>query len=882
MPPPRLLRRVFRALAPRDLKTTLVADLDDAFERRVSAVGPGTARRWYVRQLILAVPALLSMRVRRRGLPSLPPERSMTSVDSLTRDLRYAFRLFRKSPGFAVPAIVTLALGIGATTAIFSVVDALLLTPLPYASPDRLVTVWQDMRARGGPDTEWATPGNLADWSAESSLFTSVASIRNFGPTLTGHGDPVPLVGEQVSQAYFDVLGVRFAHGRGFRPEEAVPNAPRVVVISHGAWQRRFGGAVSVLGSRLTLSGEPHEVVGILPPGFRPVIAATAEVFRPERFDLVTPARGAVVLRTVARLADRLSLEQARSAASALAGRLAARFPESNRDVGITIIPLHDRMMRNVRPGLLVLSGAVLFVLLIASANVANLLLARASHRTRELAVRMAIGASRRRVVRQLMTESLLLAAIGGTLGIGVTLLGIRALVALAPAGTPRLDEVGVNGSVLAFAGAITLATGVFFGLAPAMRSSRSGAAPALQAGARGAAGAVGQRARRVLIVAEVAIALVLLVGGGLLLRTFLSLERSDLGFSPTDVVTAFVLPPRVAYPDHPSRVAFYDQALDRVRALPGVQAAALASVIPLLPGGDSDMDFQVEGAPPPQPGEGTHGVWYRIVSGTYFDALGIKPTRGRIFAEREPTPEVVINEALTRRHWPGQDPIGRRVRFGGPDSPWFTVVGVVGEVKHQGARAAPRGQVFIPYWHFSEGGIFVVVKGPGGAERFARPLKDAVAQVDKDVPVANVAAMTQLLADSIEIPRFLALLVAIFGGLAALLSSVGILGVMSYSVSQRTPEIGVRLALGAGPRQVIWLVLADGLRLAGLGVVFGLGSSLLLTPTLSTLLFGVSPIDPLTLTVTSVGLLVVAAVACFAPARRATRVTPVMALRGD
>jgi putative ABC transport system permease protein len=884
MTPPDFARRVVGWVAPADIRDALIDDLDEAFARRAAATSPGRARRWYLRQAVRGLPSLVRMRLRSRHVPSLPPERSMTMFEFVTQDVRYAARLLRKAPGFTAPAVITLALGIGATSAIFSVVHALLLTPLPYASPDRIVTVWQDMRARGGPADEWATPGNLADWRAETSTFASLASIRLLGSlTLTGMGEPTPLMGEQVTLDYFDVLGVQPLRGRTFRPDDAVPNAPRVVMISHGAWQRRFGGDEGVIGRRIVLGGEPHEIVGVLPDGFRPVVApATAEVWRPERFNLVNPSRGAVVLRVVARLQPDVSLARARAAMATLATTLEERHPDFNRDVGITVVPLHDRVVSDVRGGLLVLSGAVLFVLLIASVNVANLLLARGSIRTRELAVRMALGATRHRVVRQLLTESLLLASIGGLLGVGVSVLGVRALVAFAPEGLPRLAEVGVNGSVLLFAAVVTIATGLLFGLAPALQGSREDTTPALKAtgaGGRGGATGLGQRARRVLIVGEVAVALVLLVGGGLLLRTFLSLQRSDLGFDPSNVLAGFVLPPAAKYPSPESRIAFYDQVLARAEALPGVETAALTSILPLV-GGDSDMDFQVEGAAPRKPGEDPPVTWYRVVSAGYFKAMGITPTSGRVFAAREPVPEVVVNEALARKHWPGQDPIGRRLRVGGDDAPWFTVVGTVGDVKHQGPRAAARGQLFIPYWHFPEPGVNVVLKTTGAPAPLARPLTEAVAQVDPDVAVTRPTPMTQAVAASIAAPRFLASLVMLFGGLAAVLAAVGIFGVMSYAVSQRTSEIGVRLALGAGHGQVVWLVLGDGLRLAVLGVAIGLGASLFLTPTLDTMLFGVSAGDPLTFAITAIGLLAVATIACFIPARRATKVTPVTALR--
>ena len=878
--PPTVSRGLLRALAPADVRESLLADLDEGFERQLRDRGARPARRWYRRQAVTGIVPLIRMRAQRRHVPTPTRGTRMTSFDAVLRDVRFAVRLLWKTPAFTLPAILTLALGLGATTAIFSVVHAVLLTPLPYPSPGGIVMVWQDMRARGGPEQEWATPGNLVDWSAETRLFGAVASIRQLGTTLTGMGEPEILPGEQVTRAYFDVLGVPPMMGRGFREEETLPNAPRVVILSHGAWQRRFGGDTNVLGRRIMLSGESHEIVGVMPAGFRPVIVPHAELWRPERFNLVTPSRGAVVLRVVARLAPGVSIEQARAQASVLAGTLEARYPEFNKGVGFAVVPLQDQVVSDVRPGLIVLSGAVLFVLLIASVNVANLLLARASVRTRELGVRMALGASRGRIVRQLLTESLLLAGVGGLLGIGISLAGIEALVAfgaLGPAGLPRLDEVGLNSRVLLFAVAMTSVTGLLFGLMPALQGSRDHG-PTIAPSSRGAVGGPGRRTRRLLIVGEVAVALMLLVGGGLLLRTFVALQRSDLGFDPADVTVGFVIPPQVRYPDPASRAAFYDQVLERAQALPGVRTAALSSVIPLT-GSDSDMGFQIEGAPPPRTPDEAPGTWYRIVSAGYFDALGIPFVRGRAFAAREPVPEVIINEAVAKKHWPGEDPIGRRVRFD-PNGAWFTVTGIVGDVKHQGPRGEARSQMFLPYWHFSEGAAWLVLKAPGGADRLVKPLKDAVAQVDNDVPVARIAPLSQLISASIERPRFIALLVVLFAGLAAALSAVGILGVMSYLVAQRTPEIAVRVALGARAREVLWLVLGDAVRLASIGVALGLGASLLLTPLFGTLLYGVSPFDPLTLALTSAALLAVAALASVIPARRATRVSPVEALR--
>jgi putative ABC transport system permease protein len=786
-----------------------------------------------------------------------------------------------RTPAFSVVAVLTLALGIGANTAIFTVVNAIVFRPLPYPDADRLVMVWQDLRALGGPDDEWLTPGNYADLRAARDVVGRIAVIGGWRPTLTGMGDAEPVPGEQVSHEYFRVLGRAPALGRDFTQEDDVPNAPRVVIVSDGFWRQRFGADRSALGRVILLSGEPHQVVGVMPPGFRPVVGGQAQVWRPLRLNMANPSRGAIVLRSIARLPDHVPLDRAQAAAATLSRQLEAAYPQHNEKMVFNLMPLHERVVGDVRPALLALLGAVGFVLLIACANIANLLLARGSARGRELAVRAALGAARGRVVRQLLTESLLLAAAGGIAGVLLGVWAVDALVALAPESLPRLGEIHLEPRVLGFAAVTTLLTGVIFGLGPAVQSARAGVTQSLKEGARGSTGTAGRALRRVLIGVEVAMALMLLTGGGLLLRGFVDLQRMDLGFRPDNLLVGSITPPRTSYQTNDQRRAFYDQILERVSAIPGVQQAAFSSIVPLA-GGDSDTSFQIEGRPQPRSQSETPVTWYRSISAGYFDVMGIKVIAGRVFAEREAAPSIVINESFVKKYFPGEDPLGKRVRFS-PELPAFTIVGVVNDVRISGALdPATRVETYVPYWQLTEGGIAVVLKAAGDPGALATPLRQAIAGLDRNVAVANVSPLADVVRDSIDQPRFVMLLAAAFAMVALVLAAIGIYGVMAYTVTQRTTEFGVRMALGAARSEVFRLVLRDAMTLTIAGVAAGAAGSFLISRSLGALKYGIPPVDPATLAATSAALVVVAVAASLVPARRATRVDPIEALRAE
>jgi putative ABC transport system permease protein len=804
-------------------------------------------------------------------------------MKNLSQDIRYGIRVMLKSRGFTAAAVIALALGIGANTAIFSVVNAVLLRPLPYPDPERIVTVWQNLQASGGPEREYTSPADFNDWKEQGQTFEHMAAVVNWGPTMTGQAEPEQLRGAAISYDMFSVLGIEPALGRSFTREEDQPDGERVVILSNGLWRRRFGADPSLVGQTISLSGDSYTVVGIMPPGLKFPIINRAELWKP-----LSPAlnkscqRGCVVLRVMARLRPGATLESARSEMSTIASRIEQENPATNKGVGVTLIPLHEYVVGDVQLAVYILFGAVGLVLLIACANVANLMLARAASRSKEIAIRTALGASRGRVIRQLLTESLLLAIIGGASGVLLAFWMVDILVAFSPEGTPRTDEIGIDGRVLAFSLATALLTGLISGLVPALQASNPNLNDALKEGGKGTqSGSHGRRARGILVVSEIALALMLLIGAGLLMKSFLRLQSVDPGFNPKNLLTAVISLPRASYPDRPRFVAFYAQLLDRIKTLPGVQSVGAISNLP-LGGGRTDSDFSIQGRPQPEPGE--HPVaWYDSVTVDYFRTMGMRLLEGREFTERDNQdgPKVVIiSEALARRYFPGEQAVGKFLQFG--EKNVREIVGVMGDVKQFGLETDARPSMWFSAGQIPDRGMYVVVRTSGDPAALASALRSEVWAIDNNLAVAEVAPMEKIVSESIAQPRFILLLVGFFAVVALVLAAVGIYGVMSYSVTQRSQEIGIRMALGAQASDVLKMVVWQGMALTAAGVAIGLAGAFAVTRLMGSLLYGVSATDPMTFGMIALILAGVALGASFVPARRATKVDPMIALRHE
>ncbi|HEY9517350.1 MAG TPA: ABC transporter permease [Gemmatimonadaceae bacterium] len=801
-------------------------------------------------------------------------------METLMQDIRYGLRSLRRSPAFTLIAVLTLALGIGANSAIFSVVNGVLLRPLAYANPDRLVMVWGHHEGIG---REAASLPDFLDWREQSTVFESLSAVANTRFDITGDGEPERIEAALTTANFFRVLGVTPALGRAFNAEEETSGRDRVVVLSHGFWERRFGARADVVGRTITLSGLPFTVVGIAPAGFK--FGNPSDLWAPLRTD-TTRGRRADFLTVVGRLKPGATFDQAQAQMTTIGRALEAQYPESNTGWSPELVSLKEQMVGGMRPALLVFMGAVGLVLLIACANVANLTMMRAAAREREMAIRAALGAGRQRIVRQMMTESLLISLLGGALGLLLAAWGMSALGAAQIGQIPRLDESGVDGWVLAFTLVLSIVTGILFGLVPALRLVSGKPQASLREGARGASGGIGvHQLRGALVLAEVALALVLLVGAGLLIRSFDRLSQVNPGFDSHAVLSAQIVLPRARYAESTSQLAFFDQLLQNARSMPGVESASLTSDAPLS-GGGNYLSFEVAGRPQPS-SSAIQDATVLVTGPEYFRALRIPLRSGRAFSAHDDaraTRVAVINSAMARRYWAGTDPIGARITLGDPadSASWRTVVGVVGDVRQNALNDDPYPQLFLPLAQTPQRSMLLLVRTTGDPATLATPIRRAVTALDSDLPVSDVRTLDERLQQSIAQPRVSMMLLGLFALMALVLAAVGIYGVLSYTVAQRTRELGIRMALGAESNSVMRLVIRQAMAPALIGVLLGLAGAWGATRLMATLLFGVSATDPATFIMVSLFLLAVALVASWLPARRATRVDPLVALRAE
>jgi putative ABC transport system permease protein len=816
------------------------------------------------------------------GIGSLDPPAGGPTMH-LRTDLRSALRSLAKRPATTAAVVAILALGIGANTAMFSVVHAVLLTPLPFDRPAELTMVWVDNRVQGWRRDITSYP-NFLDWRQNQS-FQSLAAYRPLSVSLTTGGEPIEVQAAEVSASFFPTLGVAPALGRGFTAEEEQEGHDRVVVVSHGLWQRRFGSDPGLVGRDIELGGESHTVVGVAPAAFD--FPRATEVWGPlAPEEGLRQARGALWLYVVGRLQPGVSLAAAQAEMSAVAARLEGDYPQTNEGLGINLVPLQADLVGEVRPALLVLLAAVFAVLLIACANLTNLLLARAGDREREFAVRSALGAGRRRLLIQLLWESVVLALVGGTAGVVLAQVASPLLLGWGARELPRLPRAGLDPAVLAFTLGVTLATGLAFGLAPALHLARTRLTEVLKEGGRGSAGGRrSARLRRLLVASEVAVALVLLVGAGLLLRSFAELTRVDPGLAAEGRLTFRLQLPSSTYPEGVDAHRFFDELVARLGALPGVRAAGVASAV-LIGRLPNATNVTIEGRAP-EGVEDERAVAVDTVSPRLFEAAGMPLRRGRAFAATDApqaTPVAIVNEAMERQYWKGQDALGRRFKYGGPGSedPWRTVVGVVADTRRSGADQEVMPSTFLPLAQAPRRRMTVVVETAGDPLALAAAVREQVWALDRSLPVSDVSTLQQVLDERLAPRRFQMLLLGLFAGVALALALVGIYGVVSCLVEQRMREIGVRMALGAPGQRILRMVVGQVLALTLPGVAVGLAGAFALTRFLRSQLFGVSPTDPATFAAVAVLLAAAAIAAGFAPARRAARLDPVEVLRKE
>lgn len=810
-------------------------------------------------------------------------------MEVLLKDIRYGIRGLLSRPGFTCIAVLTLALGIGANTAIFSVVNAVLLRPLPFPEPDRLVMVWEDASFAGFPRNTPA-PANYADWKAQNQVFEEMAALDERSFNLTGDGEAEKIEAYGVTANFFPLLGIKPALGRNLLPEEDKPEANKVVMLNYSLWQQRYGGERSVIGRELLLNGEKHTVVGVMPAGFQ-FLDSQIGLWVPMAFSSQELAqRGSHYLKVVARMKPGVMLAQANADIHTIQQRIAHDHPDEAGRISAFVMPLRDQLAGDVRRPLLMLLVAVGFVLLIACANIANLLLSRAASRRREMAVRSALGAGRIRIVRQLLVESLLLAIVGAVCGLLLASWSFVFLQRLIPDGLALSTKLNLDPQVLGFTVLVTLLTAVIFGLAPAFQASRIDLNEALkQGGGRTGLNVGGNRLRSAMVVAEVALALVLLVGAGLLIQTFIKLRDQYSGLRPEGVLTLRTVLPLSKYPEQVQRSNFYQQVLERVKSLPGVISAGYSTTVPLAWKGGTNGFFP-EGRTIEQAYAGglSFDANHRKVSVDYLKTMGIPVLRGRPFNDSDNEQAIhvaIVNETMARQYWPGEDAIGKRFKLGGPDDdiPWITIVGVAGDVRQMGIDEPVKAEMYFPYQQKSDQAWNaprdLAIRTSVDPLSLVAVVRNEIHQVDPNQPISDVRTMDQVLGEETASRRLGMTLLTIFAGLALLLATLGIYGVLAFFVVQHTQEIGVRMALGAQRSDILRLVVMKGMRLAVLGVVIGLGVAFALTRLMASLVYGIGTADPLTYATIALLLTGVALLACYLPARRATKVDPMVAL---
>jgi putative ABC transport system permease protein len=797
-------------------------------------------------------------------------------VANIVRDTRYAIRQLMRTPGFTTVAIFTIALGIGASSAIFSVVNGVLLKPLPYPGSESLVRVHEILAQFGRFSV---APATFLDWRQQSTVFERIAAYNSASATLNENGTPERLTGAVMSWDLFELLRVAPALGRSFRAEEDAVGKDTVVVISHGMWQNRFGGDSQILGKVISLNGVAVTIVGVMPQGF--LFPGSVEFWRPLALP-PNPTRGGHFLAVIARLKPGVSVDQAGAEMKAISERLAVQYPAQSANESAEVVQLHEQVVAGVRPALLTLLAAVGVVILIACANVANLLLVRASVREKEIAIRTALGAGRARLALQMLCESLVLALAGGALGVLLAYLTIQPIQKLSAGSIPRAGDIAIDGTVVLFALLMSVITGLLFGLAPAWQVSRSTLGSVLKEGGRSSVTSGGRWIRSGLLIAEVAMSIVLLVGAALLLRSFARLTNVDPGFRPENVLAFRVALPNLSYREDHHRIAFFDKLVENLEALPEVASAGLIQSLPMRD--DYYLSFAIRGRPASKPNEGPSAS-YRAISPGYPTAMGIPLLRGRLFTDRdaEKSPMVaLVDQKFVERHFPNEDPIGQGLDIGNGTDGFYEIVGVVGDVRQDSLDTRPSPTMYVPYTQSAFSTMWVVARTTGDPALLSAAARQAVRGIDPNLPAYAITPLSSVISDSVAQRRFSMLLLGLFAVIALFLAAVGLYGVVAYTVGQRTQEIGLRMAVGAQRGDVLRMVIGGGMKLAAIGVAVGILSALALSGVVSTMLYEVRPFDPPSYTATTIVLLAVAALACYVPARRAMSVDPIVALRQE